>query len=264
MSFRDFSSEELRRKNSNFVVIIMAAGEGKRMNSSLPKVLHPVNKKPMLIRIVEMLSSLSPPPRKVLIVTGRHHDLIRAVVSKAVRDDNIIYIQQHEPQGTGDAVKCCLRELGDNDNVLILNGDMPLIREETVMEFVNGCDEAGIVTVDLNEPNGYGRIIRNSKNDEFTGIKEDKDCDENEKMIKEVNAGIYYFHSMILKTYIPKIDNNNKQREYYLTSIIEKIQEKENLEINLYKIPENKKYEVMGVNTPEELRGIENIINLHN
>lgn len=258
--FHNSDDEKSNKNFSNFVVIIMAAGEGKRMNSNLPKVLHPVNKKPMLVRIVEMLDKLSPSPRKILIVTGKHHDLIKAVVSKAIKNNNIEYIQQKEPKGTGDAIKCCLNELNSDDNVLILNGDMPLIKEDTILEFVNGCDEAGLVTVDLEEPKGYGRIIRNKKK-EFMEIKEDKDCNEEERNIKEVNAGIYFFHSLVLKTYIPNIDNNNKQKEYYLTSIIEKIREKEDLEFNLYKIPENRKHEVLGVNTQEELQNIENILN---
>ncbi len=253
------NSDEFENKNSgNFIVIIMAGGEGKRMNSPLPKVLTPINKKPMLIHILHMLESLEPTPHKILIVVGKHHDLIKQVVSKHIKKNkNIIYVNQNEPLGTGDAVKCCLPELVWNDNVLILNGDVPLIQNDTILEFVNGCDEAGIISFNLDNPYGYGRIIKNKNILKY--IKEEKDCNEEEKMVKEVNAGIYFFSAMVLKTYIPKIDNNNKSKEYYLTSIVDKILEKEDLEFNIFNISDEKKYEVMGVNNQEELKTLENI-----
>ncbi len=251
-----------KNKNGNFVVIIMAGGEGKRMNSPLPKVLVPILKKPMLVRILNMLDSFSPSPHKILIVVGKHHDLIKQVVSKHIKNtQNIKYVLQKEPLGTGDAVKCCLPELDSNDNVLILNGDVPLIKEDTILEFVNNCDEAGIISFNVDNPHGYGRIIKNKKK-EFRCIKEEKDCNEEEKKIQEVNAGIYFFSAMVLKTYIPKIDNNNKANEYYLTSIVDKILEKEDLEFFIYNIPDDKKYEVMGVNTQDELQKLESLYHL--
>ncbi len=254
------NSDEINNKNTgNFVVIIMAGGEGKRMNSSVPKVLVPINKKPMLIRIIEMLETLEPNPHKILIVVGKHHDLIKQVISKHIKNSkNIFFVKQNEPLGTGDAVKCCLPHLESSDNVLILNGDVPLIKNDTILEFVNGCDEAGIISFNLDNPTGYGRIVKNKKK-EFKCIKEEKDCTEEERQIVEVNAGIYFFSAMVLKTYIPKIDNNNKSNEYYLTSIVDKILEKEDLEFNIYNVPNEKKYEVMGVNTQEELKNLENL-----
>lgn len=249
--------EESDEKEQDFVVIIMAGGEGKRMNSSLPKVLHPFLGEPMLVRIIKMAVNLS--PRKIMVVTGKHHDLIKRVVEQKVKIPILEYVQQKEPLGTGDAIKSCLPHLDSSSSVLILNGDMPAVQEELIAEFVNGCDEAGIMTMELENPTGYGRIVKDKKKN-FNGIIEEKDCSEEEKKIKEVNTGVYYFHAMILKCYIPKITNQNIQNEYYLTDIIKVINEHEDLDINLFKVSKENQYQLMGVNTPEELKNVESIV----
>ncbi len=248
-------TQEKPTKTPRFVVILMAGGEGKRMNSNLPKVLHPVLGKPMLVRILETVQKVS--PSKILIVTGKHHSTIQQTLKPILsKNSNIEFIQQPSPLGTGNAIQCCLSSLESDDYVLILNGDMPCIHEETIVQFVNECEDAGLITMNLDEPKGYGRILKNGKK-EFQGIREDKDCTEEEKKIKEVNCGIYYFQSMILKTYIPKITNQNVQNEYYLTDIFDIINRHEDLEYYVYQIPEENKYQMMGVNTPEELQNVE-------
>lgn len=242
----------------HFVIIIMAAGEGKRMNSSLPKVLHPFLQKPMLIHILETVQKVS--PKKIFVVTGKHQEMIQKKIDQyRISSPNIQYIQQPNPLGTGDAIKCCLSELDPNDYVLILNGDMPCVSEELIVDFVNQCDEAGFVSMELENPFGYGRILKNGKK-EFQGMREERDCNEEEKKIREVNAGIYYFQSMILKTYIPKIQNENQQKEYYLTDIFQTIQKYEDLEYHIHKIPTSMNYQLMGVNTQEELQRLEKIV----
>jgi UDP-N-acetylglucosamine diphosphorylase/glucosamine-1-phosphate N-acetyltransferase len=249
--------EESDEKEQNFVVIIMAGGEGKRMNSSLPKVLHPFLGEPMLVRIIKMAQNLS--PRKIMVVTGKYHDLIKRVVEQKVSSHLIEYVQQKEPLGTGDAIKSCLPHLDSSSSVLILNGDMPAVQEELIAEFVNGCEEAGIMTMDLEDSTGYGRIVKDKKKN-FRGIIEEKDCTEDERKIKEVNTGVYYFSAMILKFYIPKITNQNRQNEYYLTDIVKVILEHEDLDIHLFKVNKENQYQLMGVNTPEELKNIESIV----
>lgn len=265
---QDLNSQNLEeftnKSNGNFVVIIMAAGDGKRMNTSIPKVLVPIHKKPMIIHILQTLDNLEPSPSKILIVVGKHSEIIQQTVKKEFKKNkNIHFVLQKEPLGTGDAVKCCLPEIEWNDNVLILNGDVPFIQEDTLLEFVNNCDEAGIISLNMKNPTGYGRILYKQigRKKEFKAIREEKDCNDEEKKIQEVNAGIYFFNAMVLRTYIPKIDNNNKANEYYLTSIVDKILEKEDLEFNIYNIPDEKKYEVMGVNTQEELKNLESLFN---
>ncbi len=243
----------------HFVVIVMAGGNGTRMaNDVLPKVLTPLKGKPMLIRIIEQVELVS--PKKIIVVTGKHHQLIERVVNQKIRSNiNIEFVQQMEALGTGDAIKCCLNKLEWDDRVLILNGDVPCIKAEMIAEFVNECDDAGIISMDMENPFGYGRILKKMKNRqiEFSGIREEKDCSEEEQLIKEVNAGIYFFHSMILKTYIPKITNNNSKNEYYLTDIIEIILQHEDLEFNVFKPKRSEQYQLLGVNTQDELRLLE-------
>ncbi len=257
MQHNNFPSDKSSDGNTdNFVVTIMAAGEGKRMNSNVPKVLHPFKGVPMLVRIIKTVEKTS--PKKIIVVTGKFHDLILNVLSKHIDINHITFIKQNEPLGTADAIKSCLKEYHSNDYVLILNGDMPCIHENTIVQFVNNCDEAGLITAKIDNPSGYGRIISDKKNN-FIEIKEHKDCNEEEIKIDEINVGIYYFQAMILKTYIPKINNNNKQNEFYLTDIIKKIRECEDLDIYKFLIQQNDNFQVMGVNTPDELKHLENI-----
>ena len=136
---------------------------------------------------------------------------------------------------------------------------MTAVQEELIAEFVNGCDEAGIMTMELENPTGYGRIVKDKKKN-FRGIIEEKDCTEEERRMREVNTGVYYFSAMILKCYIPKITNQNRQNEYYLTDIVKVILEHEDLDIHLFKVSKENQYQLMGVNTPEELKNVESII----
>ncbi len=248
--------DDKEEDSSNFVIVIMAAGEGKRMRSDKPKVLHEFNGKVMIVKILETISLLN--VSRVYVITGRHHDKIKEEIEKSRLRINVQYVRQREPLGTGDAIKSCLPELTNNDSVLILNGDMPCINGEMLVRFVNDCNEAGIITVNLENPTGYGRIIMNNRK-EFRGIREEKDCTDEERLIKKVNTGIYYLHAMILKTYLPKITNENRQQEYYLTDIFEKIFECEDLDVNVYTVKEEEKRYVMGVNTPEELTYLEEL-----
>jgi len=248
------SSSNIQR---HFKVIIMAGGEGKRMKSNIPKVLCHYLGRPMLHHIVEKVLELS--PEKVYIITGKntHQSIIQSFQSQI---PVIQFVKQENSLGTGNAIQTCLSYLHPNDYVLILNGDMPAIRSETLARFVNKCDDAGMITTNLENPFGYGRILRNeNRNQSFVGIREEKDCNDIEREIHEVNSGIYYFQSMILKTYIPRITNDNSQQEYYLTDIFKKINESEDLEYYIFNIPECQQKEVMGVNTKEELERLESL-----
>ncbi len=254
------------KRIKKLTVTIMAAGEGKRMNSSIPKVLCLFKGIPMLIRIILEVTKLN--PNKIIIITGKYDVLIRETISNYDNVTNPIniniieYVQQKNPQGTADAIKCTLNNYVDNENVLILNGDMPLISERLLSDFVNYMHSGNkIMVARLDNPYGYGRIIydNNLLEKTFIGIKEEKDCTEEEKMINIVNVGIYFFHSSYLKKYIPLIDNNNQQKEYYLTDIIKIIKNQSQYEIiNTYCVNEHLKYQIMGVNTQEELHNLEN------
>lgn len=233
----------------NLVVTILAAGEGKRMKSDLPKVLHLCKGKPMLVRIIETALQLS--PSKLIVVTGKYHELIKETISKYLNIESIQFIQQRLPIGTGYAVYQCVTAYDPGENVLILNGDMPLIQGELLNKVIKNTSNAKIVVAKLADPTGYGRIIYNNDG-EFIDIVEEKDCDTEQKHIDIVNVGIYIINSMLLKKYIPKIRNQNAQGEYYLTDIV-KILKAENINIDTHLIDESENKLVLGVNTQEEL-----------
>ena len=245
--------------NPNLIVTIMAAGEGKRMNSNIPKVLHHFKGIPMLIRIIKEVLEIN--PFKIIIITGKYHILIKETIQNYIFNENynkINFIQQVNPNGTGDAIKCTLNEYSDKENVLILNGDMPLIQSNLLKKFINDFSQAKLLVAKLDHPFGYGRILYDD-NDKFIGIKEEKDCTELEKNIDIVNVGIYFFNSLILKKYIPLIDNNNIQNEYYLTDIVKIIRNsKDNNNIKTYLLEDELKYQILGVNTQQELIDLEN------
>ena len=242
--------------SNNLVITIMAAGEGKRMNSNIPKVLHNFKNIPMLVRIIN--ESLKLNPSKIIIITGKYDELIKLNLALHIDSNifnNLYFIKQLQPNGTGDAIKTALPHYENNDNVLILNGDMPLIKSSLLINFINS--KSNLLIAKLDNPFGYGRIIE--ENNTFNAIREEKDCSELEKEINNVNVGIYNFSGYILKKYIPLIKDNNVQKEYYLTDIIEIIKFNENLNIKTYLINENDKYMIMGVNTKKELDDLEKL-----
>ena len=242
----------------NLVITIMAAGEGKRMNSDIPKVLHLFREVPMLVRIITESVKLN--PKSIIVITGKYHSLIKETLAMYLYEyvlNKITYIQQHNPQGTADAIKYTLSEYSLEDNVLILNGDMPLITFETLNEFV--WTNSNLLVAEIDNPFGYGRIICDGQNNSnnISKIVEQKDCNEDEKKINIVNVGIYHFSAVILQKYIPLIDNNNMQKEYYLTDIIGIIKNNSTCSITYKKIDRELNYQILGVNTKDELLELE-------
>ena len=141
--------------------------------------------------------------------------------------------------------------------VLILSGDVPLISYKTMHNIVSNKQDVTIVTTEFENPNGYGRIL--CDNNKFIKIIEDKDCDIDQKNINIVNTGIYAISSYLLCKYLPKISNNNSQKEYYLTDIIEIINNNENININIILIEKEYQYEIIGVNTKSQLLELEQL-----
>ena len=236
----------------------MAGGLGKRMNSDIPKVLHQIGNKPMLVRVIE--TSISINPKKILIVVGKYKELIKNTISDYVSLDNIEFVDQKNPMGTGHAIQCCIDNLKNfkNYRVLILSGDVPLVSNETIQNVVKNMDLCKIITTYTDDPKGLGRIITN--NSKLVKIIEDKDCTDDERKIELVNTGIYAFKSEMLCKYLPMLNNNNnKQNEYYLTDVIELISVNEHTDIDMYIIDKNKQYEIIGVNTKEQLDNLNNI-----
>jgi len=238
----------------NNIILIMAGGLGKRMNSSLPKVLHLLKEKPLIIHVIETALKIN--PIKIGIIVGKYREIIEITINKYLKDiSKIEYIIQPEALGTGHAIMCCNNFLSNYKtyNVTILSGDVPLIKSDTLKRLntsLNKC-EATILINKLDNPYGYGRIIIDR--DQFIKIVEEKDCNEIESKVDLVNSGIYSFKSNTILNNITKITNNSKQNEYYLTDIFNFINKKS---IDLLYL-ENK-YEIMGVNTPEQLISLEN------
>ena len=242
---------------SKLHVLILAGGLGKRMQSDLPKVLHKLMGKPMLVRVIETAFSLS--PEKIFLIVGKYEPVIRETLTKYISLDNIIFVNQREALGTGHAVQCALPQLNTlpkNDKVLILSGDVPLLKENTMKSMFSSNHLVNLLTTLYDDPHGYGRIITNKSGD-FLKITEEKDCNDEERKIQVINAGVYSFEIDLLCNYLPKITNDNAQQEYYLTDIFEIILENENMEIGLVELPKERSLELIGINTKEQLEELE-------
>ena len=256
----------MERKSQDFLPIILAGGLGKRMNSETPKVLHHLCGKPMIVHIIEKVIKLN--PKKIYIVVGKYKDIIKETVdyyniglsSKTTSIINIEYVYQETAQGTGHAIMCCkesLKEESPNAKVLILSGDVPLIGENTINELINNKQKAVLLTTLLNDPFGYGRIKK--IDNVFERIVEQKDCDEEEKQITEINGGVYCIENKYITEHISKLSNENKSNEYYLTDLLEIIKNNEDETIQTLELKREKQYEIMGVNTPEQLQELETV-----
>jgi UDP-N-acetylglucosamine diphosphorylase/glucosamine-1-phosphate N-acetyltransferase len=237
-----------------FVVIILAGGLGKRMNSHLPKVLHQIAGEPMIVHIIKQALLLS--PQKILIVVGKYKSIIQETIQSFIQYDNTIeFVFQEEALGTGHAIQCCVHSLSDysHSKVLVLSGDVPLLKSSTMSQLISEMEcPANILVTKIENPTGYGRIVENTNQIE---IVEEKDCSPEQRKIQKINGGIYAFQkASILAKYIKMLKNDNSQKEYYLTDVIKFIQEGENTPVKLFELPLEKQVEIFGVNTPEQLR----------
>lgn len=249
----------------NNIILIMAGGLGKRMNSDLPKVLFKFNNKPLIIHIIE--NSLKLNPFSLVLIVGKHKLLIQQTIEQFINKEELYkinYIIQEEAKGTGHAILCAKNYLSRylNKNILILSGDTPLIDNTLMKKMLNNLNNLKICITNLQNPYGYGRIVNyiNDNNSKYTKIIEEKDCNEEEKLIQIVNCGVYAFNINLLLKYLSLITNDNKQNEYYLTQLIEIITINENIKIELLEIDNKENYKVLGINTRGQLLELENII----
>jgi len=195
-------------------VVILAAGKGTRMKSSLPKVLHPIADKPMVSHVIDAARCLN--AENIYVVYGFGGDVLKANVT----GDDLTFVEQKEQLGTGHAVDMASSFIKDDENVLVLYGDVPLTKVETLDRLVSAKPEDGmaLLTVHLANPTGYGRIIRDNGN--VVGIVEQKDATPEQLLVNEANTGILYANGSDLKRWLSKLSNDNAQGEYYLTDII--------------------------------------------
>lgn len=227
-----------------FSVIILAAGKGTRMKSSLPKVLHPIAGKPMVQRIIDTVSTLA--PSSIHVVYGHGGDLLR----QRIHGEHLTWCLQAEQLGTGHAVQQAAPKLSEDEAVMILVGDAPLIQASTLArlaEVKQGCDLA-LLTVELDDPTGMGRIIRNGDN--IVAIVEHKDANENERAIKEINTGMMMMNAGDLKRWLAALKNDNAQGEFYLTDVI------------AMAAAEGKIVNAAHPETPEEVEGVNDRVQL--
>lgn len=195
-------------------IVILAAGMGKRMQSALPKVLHPLAGQPLLSHVVDTARGLS--PTRLCIVYGHGGE----AVPESFRSDDISFARQEPQLGTGHAVMQAVPYLQDDVPTLVLYGDVPLTTSNTLQQLLDsaGSNKLAILTVDLENPTGYGRIVR--REGAIVGIVEQKDASEAEKAIREVNTGIMVVPTASMKKWLSTLSNNNAQKEYYLTDIV--------------------------------------------
>jgi bifunctional UDP-N-acetylglucosamine pyrophosphorylase / glucosamine-1-phosphate N-acetyltransferase len=231
--------------------IVLAAGKGVRMNSDLPKVSHSILGKPMIVWVVETLNKL--PLDGIYIVVGYKAEIVK----KETAGFNVTYVTQKEQLGTGHAVAQAKPYIENGSLVIVLNGDVPFIKKETLENLMRAHESRGasatVLTVIADDPASYGRIIR-ADDGQVIKIVEKKDASEEEKLIKEVNTGTYCFNSTDLFSSLDELKPNNAQKEYYLTDIIEILRKKGK---PIYAFKSESFKEVSGINTKDELIKLE-------
>ena len=232
-------------------IIILAAGQGTRMKSARPKVMHTLAGKPMLQHVVDCSRDLN--PEQIILVVGHGADQVQAQMSSQGLD----FVEQMEQLGTGHAVAQCFMTLNDGNDVLVLYGDVPMICVSTLETLLANSkgDSVNILSFLADDPFGYGRIVRHS-NKSVTAIVEEKDANEVQRKITECNSGIMFVSGKQIKTLVQKLDNDNAQSEYYLTDVV-KHAASLNLKVNATVCDDAN--EVLGVNNQAQLAEIEGL-----
>ncbi len=226
-------------------VVILAAGQGKRMNSRQPKVLHSLAGKPLLAHVIGTARALS--PAKIVVVFGYGGETVR----NAVAAPDIEFALQAEQKGTGHALQQALPHLTPAETTLVLYGDVPLIRADTLRGLL-AAKEVRILTAMLDDPKGYGRIVR--KNKKVCAIVEDKDANAAQKKIREINTGIMALPTARLARWLTKLKPQNAQREYYLTDIVPLALVDH---VAVSGVPATDVWETLGVNSKVQLAQLE-------
>ncbi len=234
--------------------VILAAGKGTRMKSSKPKVLHEVCGKPIISYVLDIASAVG--SLKTYVVVGHKADVVRDFLGK-----DICVVEQNRLLGTADAVRCVYELLkGYDGDLLLLCGDTPLLNKSIIKKLIRRHKQKGavctILTSHIDNPSGYGRIIRNSRG-RVSAIREEKDANCEEKKIKEINVGVYCVNSQRLFKALDEVKINKKKREFYLTDVIE-IFNSQGLDVQTLETSDP--VEGMGINTREDLAEAERIM----
>ena len=224
--------------------IILAAGQGTRMRSKTPKVLHKVGGKYLLQHVIDASKESV---GEINVIVGHNSELVK----EAIIASKINWVLQEEQLGTGHAVQQATPFIEDESICLILYSDVPLLKRTTIKQLINKANSSGfsLLSVLLEEPYGYGRIIRDS-NGSIHSIVEQKDANQDQLKINEINTGIMAIKGSLLKKYLSELQPNNSQGEFYLTDIVEKAV-KDN--VNIASLICESDSEVMGINDKKQL-----------
>lgn len=239
---------------ANLLTVILAAGQGTRMKSAKIKVLHNVAGKPMVKHVIDNITNLS--SRTIMIIGYQGNE-----VKQALKSSKLDFVKQKDQLGTGHAVLQAQEIIQKHDGpILVLYGDTPLLRTDTLKRLVKKQSEtdaaAVVLTAYFDNPTGYGRIIRGDKG-QIIKIVEEKDTTPEEKAVREINSGVYCFDSKLLAEGLTSLDNNNSQGEYYLTDIIEFLT---NLDKKVLPMVVADSREIVGVNDRLQLAQAENVL----
>ena len=232
-------------------IVILAAGMGKRMNSALPKVLHPLSGRPLLSHVLDTARALN--PTRLVVVVGHGGDAVR----EAVGAPDVQFANQPEQLGTGHALQQALPLIDPSVPTLVLYGDVPLTRASTLRRLTDaaGTTGYGVLTVTLADPSGYGRIVRDAVGN-VVRIVEQKDATENQRRINEINTGIVVVPSAPLSGWLAALKNENAQGEFYLTDVVEHAIE---AGVPVVTAQPDEAWETLGVNSKQQLAQLERI-----
>jgi UDP-N-acetylglucosamine diphosphorylase/glucosamine-1-phosphate N-acetyltransferase len=242
--------------------LIMAAGMGKRMNSDLPKVLHPIGGRPMVCAVIDACRAAG--CQRIVLIVGHKHELVREAIAREYGQGNNIEFAVQQPQhGTGHAVRCAehlfsKEKLAAGNALFVLAGDGPLIRAETLRDLLTRHRTAGasatLATSVIPDPTGYGRIVRN--NGKFAAIVEHKDATPEQRAINEVNPSYYCFDAKALFAALEQVQRNPASGEYYITDVPALLLNQGKVVEVIASVPPE---DVLSINTPEQLAEVDAI-----
>jgi UDP-N-acetylglucosamine diphosphorylase/glucosamine-1-phosphate N-acetyltransferase len=243
----------------NIAAIVLAGGKGKRMQSSLPKVLHPLFAKPMIYWLLETVAKIF--FERIMVVVGYQKDVVEKEIAKVA---NVSFAFQQEQLGTAHAVDCAIKEIDKKhwnaEHLMILCGDTPLLQENTLTQLIEHHlqqhADISILVVRMENPYGYGRILYDV-NGSIEEIVEEADCSEEQKRIDTVNTGIYIINRKCLTKLLREVTRNNMQGEYYLTDVIQ-IGKRAGFVVEAFQT--DNAQQVLGINSKEDLKRIEAMI----
>jgi bifunctional UDP-N-acetylglucosamine pyrophosphorylase / glucosamine-1-phosphate N-acetyltransferase len=229
-------------------VVILAAGQGKRMRSRLPKVLHPLAGRPLIAHVITAARALK--PARICVVYGHGGEQ----VPQAMGADDLAFVKQQPQLGTGHALAQALPRLDGGGLTLVLYGDVPLIGEETLAAMIaRGGDRLTLLTAEIDDPSGYGRIVRNRRGS-ITAIVEEKDASAEQRRIREINSGIMALPTDRLQGWMPRLSNRNAQGEYYLTDVVPLALADR---VAVANVKARDEWEILGVNSKQQLAQLE-------